>query len=88
MAAPSDVPSRVVLDDVLSKELCRELICIARSYSVLGYRPEVASTTINDIAAASPAQKALVPLVRRPVSLLMHLVVRLLALTGFCCFYR
>lgn len=53
---------QVVLDGVLSPAACRELIMLARSLAVVGYRDNVSSATIFEVAAAAP--EVLVPLVR------------------------
>lgn len=59
----ADRPQRAVLDNVLSEEDCGLLISLARSLSVVGYRPGVASATAFDVAACRP--ELLLPLVSR-----------------------
>jgi hypothetical protein len=57
-----------VLDGVLPAALCQELLLVARSLAVVGYRPGVCSSTIFEVATAAPA--LLPPLVRPPRCLL------------------
>ncbi len=53
--------TRLVCPDFISTDQCSELIAIHRALSVVGYRPGVFSTTIQDVALAAP--HLLVPLV-------------------------
>ncbi|PRW58320.1 Oxoglutarate iron-dependent dioxygenase [Chlorella sorokiniana] len=55
------MPSRAVLEGVLSLQACEELLLLARSLAVVGYREGVCSATIFEVAAALPS--ALIPLV-------------------------
>ena len=57
-------PRLAVLDGVVPVALCQELLLLARSLAVVGYRPGVCSSTIFEVAAAAPA--LLPPLVRSP----------------------
>ena len=54
-----------MLDGVLPAALCQELLLVARSLAVVGYRPGVCSSTIFEVATAAPA--LLPPLVRPPL---------------------
>ena len=52
---------RVVLEGVLSPVQCKELIVVAKTLAVVGYRPAVCSTTITEVATEMP--ECLIPLV-------------------------
>lgn len=52
---------RLLLDGVLTAQQCAELLLIARSLAVVGYRAHVCSATLFEVAAALPP--ALIPLV-------------------------